>query len=56
MFGLHADLDLGCGVLLLRLDSWMAPRTGGLLADRGGHMGGWLGRQMEVMVLLMTVV
>ena len=39
MFGLQAELDLSCGVLLLRLDSWMAPRTGGLLAERGGHTG-----------------
>ena len=34
-FGVQVELDLGCGVLLLRLDPWMAPRTGGLLAQTG---------------------
>ncbi|KAF0294958.1 Apolipoprotein B-100 [Amphibalanus amphitrite] len=36
-FGVQVELDLGCGVLLLRLDPWMAPRTGGILAERAGN-------------------
>ncbi|XP_037092820.1 uncharacterized protein LOC119112679 [Pollicipes pollicipes] len=39
-FGLQADLEPGCGAVLLRLDPWMASRTAGLLAA-SDNRDGW---------------